>query len=134
MKKLSTLLLVFLMGIGISYATTIEDDRYQGYDNSFIFNEGGIEFAVFPDGQFDFNYLNDGPQFGTVINTPNVSISFNSGYDYDAYVQYDSYGAVIQIENTPIYYDSYGRIIQAGDVFINYHNGYVTVLEPTCLL
>ncbi|GAL75622.1 sperm nuclear basic protein PL-I isoform PLIb [Nonlabens ulvanivorans] len=125
MKKLSTLLLVFLMGIGISYATTIEDDRYQGYDNSFIFNEGGIEFAVFPDGQFDFNYLNDGPQFGAVINTPNVSISFNTGYDYDAYVQYDTYGAVIQIENTPIYYDSYGRIIQAGDVFINYRNGYV---------
>ena len=125
MKKLSTLLLVFLMGIGISYATTIEDDRYRGYDNSFIFNEGGIEFAVFPDGQFDFNYLNDGPQFGTVINTPNLSISFNTGYNYDAYVQYDSYGAVIQIENTPIYYDSYGRIIQAGDVFINYRNGYV---------
>ncbi|MGJ8684361.1 MAG: hypothetical protein ACSHWW_07045 [Nonlabens sp.] len=125
MKKLSTLLIVFLIGIGMSYANTTEDNRYRGYTNSFIFNEGGIEFAIFPDGQFDFNYLNDGPQFGTTINTRNISVTFNTGYNYDAYVQYDSYGAVIQIENTPIYYDGYGRIIQAGDVFINYRNGYV---------
>lgn len=125
MKKLSTLLLVFLMGIGMSYANTTEDDRYRGYSNSFIFNEGGIEFAVFPDGQFDFNHLNNAPQFSAMINNRNANISFNTGFNYDAFVQYDSYGAVIQIENTPVFYDGYGRIIQAGNVFINYNNGWV---------
>ena len=91
------------------------------YGKSFIFNEGGVEFSVYPDGQFDF-FLN--PRGGGVsvnINRPGVNISFNSGYDYDPYVQYDDYGAVVQIEDIPIFYDYYGRIIQAGDVYINYN-------------
>ncbi|MEX0998252.1 MAG: hypothetical protein WDZ45_14460, partial [Flavobacteriaceae bacterium] len=95
---------------------------YTSYDgNKFIFVEGGIEFSVFPDGQFDFVYL--GHQGTEVsISTPNVAVNFNSGYNYDAYIQYDSYGAVIQIEDTPIYYDQYGRIVRAGDVTIRYNN------------
>ncbi|KQC33699.1 hypothetical protein AAU57_10440 [Nonlabens sp. YIK11] len=127
MKKLSTLLAMLFLGFGMASAEKPADDdtRYRGYSNSFIFTEGGIEFAVFPDGQFDFNFLDYGPRFGANVNIGNVNVSFNTGYDYDPYVQYDTYGAVIQIENTPIYYDAYGRIIQAGDVFINYNNGYV---------
>ncbi|BAO56446.1 hypothetical protein [Nonlabens marinus] len=126
MKKLSTLLAVLFLGFGIAHAEKVEsDDRYRGYTDNFIFVEDGIEFAVFPDGQFDFNYLNNGPQLNGYVDLGNVNISFNTGFDYDPYVQYDQYGAVIQIENTPIYYDSYGRVIQAGDVFINYRNGYV---------
>ncbi len=126
MKNLSTLLAVLFLGFGIAHAEKVEDDnRYRGYTDNFIFVEGGIEFAVFPDGQFDFNYLDNGPQLNGYVDVGNVNISFNTGYDYDPYVQYDQYGAVIQIENTPIYYDSYGRVIQAGDVYINYRNGYV---------
>ncbi|WP_438961412.1 hypothetical protein [Nonlabens sp.] len=125
MKKLPTLLLVFLMGIGMSYANVTEEDRFRGNNNNFIFTEGGIEFAIFPDGQFDFNFLNAGPQFSAGFHNSNVNVSFNTGFNYDPFVQYDSYGAVIQIENTPIFYDGYGRIIQAGNIFINYRNGYV---------
>ena len=100
---------------------------YRGYGKSFIFNEQGIEFSVYADGQFDFYMPNYGPEVNVTIGSPNVNISFNSGYDYGAYVQYDEFGAVIQIENTPIYYDYYGRISQAGDVNINYNSrGYVT--------
>lgn len=129
MKKLSTLLVVFLMGWTASNAALpAEDGINRGYTNSFIFLEGGIEFAVFPDGQFDFNYLNNRPQLGVSINTPNANFSFNTGFDYDRFVQYDTYGAVIQIENTPIFYDGYGRVNQIGDIFINYRNGYVNRL------
>ncbi len=95
---------------------------YRGYGSSFIFVEQGIEFAVFPDGQFDFNVLNYGPNFSAFADFGGVSISFNSGYGYDAYVQYDDFGAVVQIENVPIYYDYYGRITQAGSVRITYNN------------
>ncbi|RLJ68790.1 hypothetical protein CLV86_0179 [Lacinutrix venerupis] len=106
-----------------SNATT----SYRGYGKSFIFMEQGIEFSVYADGQFDFYMPNRGPQVNVSVGTPNVNISFNSGYNYDAYVQYDEFGAIIQIENTPIFYDYYGRIIQAGDIYINYNNrGYVT--------
>jgi hypothetical protein len=99
---------------------------YGGYSNSFIFVENGIEFSVFRDGQFDFNLLNHNTNLNVGIHTRNVSISFNSGYDYNAYVQYDEYGAIIQIENIPIFYDYYGRITRAGNVAIQYNNfGYI---------
>lgn len=124
MKKLSTLFFaLFATSLFATAATT--NDLSRGYDNSFIFQEGGIEFAVFPDGQFDFNYLDNVSRVDFRANTPAVSISYNNGFDYDAFVQYDTYGAVIQIENTPIFYDEYGRIAQAGNVFINYRNGFV---------
>jgi hypothetical protein len=94
-----------------------------GYGNSFIFNEAGIEFSVFADGQFDFYMSNYGPDVNVGINSPSFSLSFNSGFNYNPYVQYDSFGAIIQVENTPIFYDYYGRVNQIGNIFINY-NGF----------
>ena len=129
MKKLATLVFSFLL-LGITAkATTITSEvcedytvinRYDG--KTYIFVENGVEFSVFADGQFDFAYV--GPNYGSQvqISTPNVNISFNSGHDYEMFVQYDDYGAVIQIENVPIYYDEYGRITQAGEVDIRYNN------------
>ena len=105
--------------------TTINNNR--GYGNSFIFVENGIEFSVFPDGQFDFNLQRQTSNVNVSLHSRNLNLSFNSGYDYNAYVQYDEYGAIIQIENTPIYYDYYGRISQAGNININYNsNGYIS--------
>ena len=123
MKKLLSIFAgLFLTGFTVN-ATIFE----RGYGNSFIFVEQGIEFAIFPDGQFDFNVDRYGPNYGAHANFSNVSISFNTGYDYNAYVQYDDYGAVIQIENIPIYYDYYGRISQAGNVRIHYNKyGYIS--------
>mgnify|MGYP001170113120 FL=1 len=122
---------LILTGFAVNADTTNTDFtntfNNRGYGNAFIFVEDGIEFSVFPDGQFDFNLLRGNSRLNVSIGSPNVNISFNSGYDYNAYVQYDEYGAIIQIENTPIYYDYYGRIVQAGNVNINYNNhGYVS--------
>src|SRR5690606_7641251 len=130
MKKLALFFTaVFLVGTTVSAKTTTALNENtasnllsRGYGNSFIFTEGGIEFSVFPDGQFDFYMPNYGPNVNVGISTPNVSISFNSGYDYNPYVQYDDFGAIIQIENVPVYYDYYGRITRAGDVNIHYTN------------
>jgi hypothetical protein len=123
MKKLFTLTIVFLFGIGFSNAEN--NSRNRNYTNNFIFNQDGIEFAVFPDGQFDFNYLQDRNSTNLYVNTGNLQVSFNTGYNYNRLVQYDSYGAVIQIEETPVFYDSYGRVNQIGEVFINYRGGYI---------
>lgn len=123
MKKLTTLLVALFLGIGISHAT--EAKYHNGYfnDSRIIFMEGGVEFALFPDGQFDFNFL--GPNINGFYNGRGNNWSFNSGFYYDPYIQYDLYGAIIQIENVPLFYDPYGRLIQAGDVFINYRGGFV---------
>ncbi len=124
MKKfvlLLTGLLLTTFTVNASEASTNTSARYYNYGNSFIFSECGVEFAVYPDGQFDF-YLN-GPRNGVNVNlnAPGVNISFNSGFNYDPFVQYDDYGAVVQIEDVPVFYDHYGRIVQAGDVFIRYN-------------
>ncbi len=127
MKKLATLVFSFLL-IGITAKAnnqSPEDCVINGYDGkTYIFEEGGVEFSVFADGQFDFVYVgqNHGGNVHVNVDTPNVNISFNSGHDYEMYVQYDDYGAVIQVENVAIYYDGYGRITQAGDVDIRYNN------------
>lgn len=93
------------------------------YSNSIIFVEGGIEFAVFPDGQFDFTVLNNNAHLSLNYYNDNVAFSFNTGYGLDAYVQYDSYGAPIQIMDVPVFYDYYGRVNQVGNIHIAYING-----------
>lgn len=124
MKNIAIIFSILLMGFSAN-ATPAEsrNDLRRGYDgNAFIFVEGSVEFSVFPDGQFDFVYIGPPKNSKVTLHSPNVNISFNSGYNYDAFVQYDDYGAVIQIENIPIYYDAYGRIIQAGSVDISYND------------
>lgn len=50
-----------------------------------------------------------------------MNISYNSGYNYEPFIQYDDYGAVIQVEDVPIHYDYYGRIVQAGNIVMDYN-------------
>ena len=114
------LCLLFVSVMVFGTVSAHSDSNFYNTEHSFVFNEQGIEFAIFKDGQFDFNALRYRQASARFTNTNGLKISFNTGYDYAAYVQYDSYGAVIQIENTPIYYDYYGRIRQAGRVHINY--------------
>jgi len=124
MKNLTYIVALFFIGSSASANSnkTINFSPYN-YGEAFIFVEGDVEFAVYTNGEFDFYY---NPQFaghsGNYISSPRENISYNSGYNYDLYVQYDDYGAVIQIEDVPVYYDYYGRIIQAGNVYINYNS------------
>lgn len=122
MKKFFFLVAIFLIG-GATSANNVENfGMPYGYNNSFIFTEGPVEFAVYPNGEFDFYYLGRPNGANFHIQTSNMNVSYNSGYNYDAWVQYDDYGAVIQIENVPIFYDYYGRIIRAGNVLIHYNH------------
>ncbi|RMB57565.1 hypothetical protein EAX61_10605 [Dokdonia sinensis] len=124
MKKLALLLIGFMtFGFTNAAEDTTTITRYANYDGSrYTFTEAGIEFSVFPDGEFDF-YI---PQYtegvSVSVNAGPVGLTFNTGYDYDPYVQYDDFGAVIQIENTPLYYDNFGRLTQAGSVDIRYNS------------
>ncbi|HET8738022.1 MAG TPA: hypothetical protein VFM69_15635 [Pricia sp.] len=97
---------------------TVSENRAYRYNDSFIFVENGITFSVYPDGEFDF-YIED------YVTGSRNGVTFNTGYDYSPYAQYDDYGAVIQVENVPIFYDYYGRVSQIGDVNINYRNNRV---------
>lgn len=131
MKNLILLFTAIIFGASSAMAVTVEDKvavrNAYNYNNSFIFVEDGITFSVYPDGEFDF-YLENGAGVNANVNFRNVNITYNSGYDYNPYVQYDDYGAVIQVENIPIYYDYYGRVTQVGNVDISYNRGRVNRL------
>jgi hypothetical protein len=124
MKSKLFLIVAFLITSFSVKATTNETENRYYYENgnNFTFVESGITFAVFQNGEFDF-YINPRNGVNIGLRSRNLNISFNSGYNYDAYVQYDDFGAVIQVENVPIYYDYYGRVTQIGNVNINYRNG-----------
>lgn len=116
MKRLAVLLAGFIFTSMSGWA----NDWNSNSNQAFIFTENGIEFSVFQDGQFDFFIPNSGPNVSAGFRTSNVNFSFNTGYNYNPYVQYDSYGAVIQIQNTPIFYDNFGRIHQVGSIYMDY--------------
>ena len=127
-KLISLFTLLLLIGTTVSATatntleTSASNNYVRGYGNSFIFAEGGVEFSIFPDGQFDFFMQNYGPNVNVGVNTPGRSVSFNSGFDYNPYIQYDNFGAIIQIENTPVFYDYFGRVTQIGTININYNS------------
>ena len=120
MKKFYLLLSFLVVGFSAEAAPAAAEVNFErrSYGDAFIFVERGVEFAVFPDGQFDFFF---DPRGNFNRFPSHINYSFNSGYNYGPFVQYDDYGAVIQIENVPVYYDYYGRIIQAGRVQIRYN-------------
>ena len=100
--------------------STTTNNYYYNDGNSFTFVERGVTFSVFQNGEFDF-YINPRSGFNARYQGNGVNISYNSGYNYDAYVQYDDYGAIIQVEDIPIYYDYYGRVTRVGIIDINYN-------------
>ncbi len=127
MKKSITLAIgIFFVSLFSVIASEEQNNNYygNGYGKSYIFKEQNVEFSVYPDGQFDFTYLGNynGNNSSLIISSPNVNISYNSGFNYDMYIQYDDYGAVIQVEEIPIYYDEFGRIVGVGSVEIRYFN------------
>ena len=128
MKKLVLLFTALLTGVGSALAETGSEKAAPhnafNHGNSFIFQENGITFSVYPDGEFDF-YLDNQVAVNAHVGVGPVGITFNSGYDYNPFVQYDDYGAVIQIENVPILYDFYGRVSRIGDVRVWYRNNLV---------
>lgn len=121
MKKIIVTLSFVLFTLSQVFAGTNEHiNHYYSNGESFNFIEGNVHFMVYQNGEFDFFVEQQGVNVD--VNIGNVSISYNSGYTYDDYILYDDFGAVIQIEDIPIYYDYYGRISRIGNTYIRYRN------------
>ena len=123
MKNLVFLLTTFILGTGTSFGASMGNSTASlGHSRSFIFTEADVTFSVYPDGEFDF-YL--GGQFGAQAGVfgGQGAITYNSGFNYNPYVQYDDYGAVIQIAQLPVFYDYYGRVSRIGNIHMNYRSG-----------
>jgi len=115
MKKITLLVAGLLMSGSLALAseTTIFSGRptNHGIDHReaepVIFMERGIEFLVFPDGEFDFN------------TEPNTSDD-NSYYRSNRRGQNSTYGAPGTNRGVKVEHDYNGRVRRVGNVFINY--------------
>lgn len=88
------------------------------YNNAVNFEERGIEFYIFTNGEFDFN--------------SNYNDSY---YDYNGnrirtergiHINRDYRGRINRIGNTFVNYDRYGNVTRIGNVFMRYNRGKLT--------
>jgi len=138
MKKITFLVAsIFIFGGNVATAAEKIDfsvERRSAVDfrdaDPIVFIERGIEFFVFPDGQFDFNTRpsissNDGMYykmgkkngFNTTYGAPSNSRNGN----YGVKVEHDNLGRVRRIGNVFINYDSNDRIKRVGSVYMTYN-------------
>lgn len=81
------------------------------YENSVNFEEQGIQFFIFTNGEFDFNSNNN---------------YYNSHLNRERGIYRDYRGQITRIGNSFIRYDNYGNVIRIGNVFMKYYRGKLT--------
>ena len=121
MKKGTLIILGLFMMVSSVEATNGSDFTnrnridYYAYNNAINFFERGIEFFVFPNGDFDFDtrYINRGIRIerdfrGRIRNVGNV------------FINYDRRGNVRRIGSIFLRYHR-GRLVRVGDLRINYN-------------
>jgi hypothetical protein len=109
--------------------------RYR-YTQPILFVERGVEFLIFPNGEFDFNTeIVDGP-FNNDFYFRNqnsrrssVNVTYGAPGNRMRYARpgvlllHDRFGKVRRIGNLFLNYDRYGRIKRVGSVYMQYRHG-----------
>ena len=136
MKKITFLVAsIFLIGSGVANATektNFSHERRWPVDfrnaEPIVFTERGIEFFVFPDGQFDFNTRpsTGGDMYyrstkGKAVNKTYGAPSNSRNQNFGVRVEHDNYGKVRRIGNVFINYDANDRIKRVGSVYMTYN-------------
>lgn len=141
MKKITFLVAgILFLGINVAKASdkkVLTDDKRRGrfqvdYRDAepIVFLERGVEFYIFPNGEFDFNTVsnhynaNPRPRSGG-INTTYGAPGVRSNYgprDRGIRIEHDYMGRVRRIGNTFINYDAYGRVKRIGNVYMRYNS------------
>jgi hypothetical protein len=131
MKKITLLVAsIFLIGSGVANATEKNNRRFPvDFRNAdpIVFTERGVEFYIFPDGQFDFNtrpsngdmYYKSGRRNGP--NTTYGSPANGQNRNFGVKVEHDYTGKVRRIGNVMINYDANDRIKRVGSVYMTYN-------------
>ena len=138
-KNFNQVLVAFtiLFGLGMAEASEkrVFDDvgrrfRPVDYRNAepIVFMERGIEFYVFPNGEFDFNTVRTvtpnrprGNNFNSTFGAPNAQ-SYYGPSNAGVRIEHDHFGRVRRIGNVFINYDAFGRIRRAGSVYMRYNS------------
>lgn len=131
MKNYMILLAVLFTGfvnaneITPSTTNNLEITRYD-YMQPLKFVERGVEFYVFPNGEFDFNTHPRDYNRGRSVQ---VNINYGTTRSRNRYhtrnrvnIEHDHLGRVRRIGNVFINYDRNGRIKRVGSVYMSYHH------------
>jgi len=139
MSKKITLLVasIFLAG-GMAYASenpTFSDNkgekriRLVDYRDAepIVFNERGIDFYVFPTGEFDFNTRPDdshGDYYFKTAGKRSTVIVEKGGRpeNFGVRIEHDAFGRVRRVGNTFINYDAFDRVNRIGTVYMRYNS------------
>jgi len=144
MRKITLVLATLL--VGVTFATASETvseldgkdlritKRYR-FTQPILFVERGVEFLIFPNGEFDFNtdvnyghfgdyYRKSTTRRGSInatFGTPGVRINYNR--PRGVRITHDRLGRVRRVGNVFINYDYQGRVKRIGSVYIKYRFG-----------
>ncbi|MBP7397833.1 MAG: hypothetical protein KA933_12830 [Flavobacterium sp.] len=92
-----------------------------------IFKERGIEFMLFPNGEFDFNTRPSVPRYH--VNGTNGAPGTRGYYgpsERGIRVEHDNFGRVRRVGNVYINYDAFGRVKRIGTIYMSYNSFAVT--------
>lgn len=139
MSKKITLLVVasFILVGSMAYASEnpvfSDNTNRRGYYIDYrdaepiIFKERGIEFMLFPNGEFDFNTRPLGPRYA--VNSTNGAPGTRGYYgtsERGIRVEHDNFGRVRRVGNVYINYDAFGRVKRIGTIYMSYNSFAVT--------
>jgi hypothetical protein len=136
MKKITLLVVASFIPVGsMAYASenpvfSDNTDRrgyYIDYRNAepIIFKERGIEFMLFPNGEFDFNTRPAvRPRVNGTSGAPRGMYYGTS--ERGIRVEHDNFGRVRRVGNVYINYDAYGRVKRIGTIYMSYNSFAVT--------
>ncbi len=130
MKKITLLVASILLVGGVANASEIikkpgeEQGMRFGFDDPISFMERGIEFFVFPNGEFDFNTRpedSQGDYFYKAAGKKGTTVQARRPINYGTRIEHDSFGRVRRIGNTFINYDNRDRVSRIGTVYMKYN-------------
>ena len=129
MKKITLLVASILLVGSVANASEIkksgEEKRTRfSFDEPISFMERGIEFFVFPNGEFDFNTRpedSEGDYFYKTAGKRGTTVQAKGPINYGTRIDHDSFGRVRRIGNTFINYDSRDRVSRIGTVYMKYN-------------
>jgi|SRR6478672_3773188 len=129
MKKI-TLLVASILFLNVANAsatiTTTDEARTRfSFDEPISFTERGIEFFVFPNGDFDFNTRPEDSQGDYFYKGANKkgerTVQRGGPVNYGTLIEHDSFGRVRRVGNTFINYDTRDRVSRIGTVYMRYN-------------
>ncbi len=126
MKKLVVLVVLFLGGITAqaNEVTNLDHNNTTGIrynvPQSISFIQRGVKFSVYPNGEFDFKFLNTQHHGRRGYSAPGTTYSNRKKRGY---VAYDYLGNITKVGRNYIAYNRYCDVNQIGNITLRYKHG-----------